>query len=123
MKVELKFADGTPTSEFDAKFLQGMLDRMAMSFYKYGRVADAFPQKIDAIASADLRLKEFKRTGNLEMLMDAANFLMIEFMHPRHKKAHFKPTDSHESPGRKWVDEKNPNARPNVENFGPPVEL
>jgi hypothetical protein len=34
-------------------------------------------------------------------------------MHPRHEKAHFRPTDSKESPGRVWHGEVNPISLPN----------
>ena len=89
-----------PTSEFSQTFLQGMVDRMGVSFHKYGRVADAYPNAVDAIASLEQRLKEYRETGNTEWLMDVANFAMIEFMHPLHPEAHYSPTDSDASPGR-----------------------
>lgn len=90
-----------PTSEFSQQFIDGMKNRMLVSFHKYGAVADAFPFKISAIKSLQDRLKLYEETGNTEWLIDAANFAMIEFMHPSHKDAHFRPTDSHESPGRR----------------------
>jgi len=92
--------------EFSKDFLQGMLDRMAMSFYKYGKVADAYPRLVNALNSMQLRLGDYKKTGNRDALIDAANFLMIEFMHPAHRSAHFRATDSHESPGRVWNGER-----------------
>lgn len=91
-------------SEYSLPFLQGMVDRMIVSFCKYGKVADAYPERVDALASLQTRLKRYEETGNTEWLMDVANFAMIEFMHPRHPGAHFKSTDSHESPGRSNVD-------------------
>lgn len=94
---------GAPESEFSFPFVQGMADRMAMSYFKYGLVRDAYPSKIDALASLDIRLQKYRETGNTEFLMDAANFAMIEYMHPKIEGAYFKPTDSHESPGRKWA--------------------
>jgi hypothetical protein len=106
--MEIKTADGVPSSEVSREFLQGMADRMAVSYCKYGRVAEAYPKRVDAIASLKLRLEKYAQTGNTEWLMDVANFAMIEFMHPRHPEAHFRPTDSRESPGRKWHGEVNP---------------
>jgi hypothetical protein len=81
---------------------------MLVSFYKYGAVANAYPDRVDAIASLQQRLKLYASgdpakgiaPGNTEYLMDAANFAMIEFMHPRHPDAHFKGTDDEGSPGR-----------------------
>jgi hypothetical protein len=91
-----------PDSEYSIPFVRGMFNRMGFSFHKYGSVTDAYPEKVDAIKSLKLRLSRYARDGNLEWLMDVANFAMIEFMHPRHPRAHFRATDSHESPGRVW---------------------
>jgi hypothetical protein len=89
-----------PESEFSRTFLAGMLARMAMSFFKYGKVRDAYPAKVDAVASLRLRLAKYEETGNTEYLMDVANFAMIEFMASRHPGAFFEATDSDRSPGR-----------------------
>ena len=106
-----------PESEFSQKFVQGMADRMAVSYAKYGRVSEAYPSRVDAVASLKARLDKYAATGNTEWLMDVANFAMIEFMHPRHEKAHYRPTDSKESPGRVWHGEVNPLDLPNrIEN-------
>jgi hypothetical protein len=93
-----------PASEVSEPFIEGMRNRMAMSFYKYGRVADAYPHKVNALESLRKRLEKYEETGNTEWLIDAANFAMIEFMCPAHVKAHYKPTDSGESPGRAAYD-------------------
>jgi hypothetical protein len=87
-------------SEFSERFVQGMADRMTTSRHKYGPVADAYPHKVNAIASLKVRLAKYEETGNTEYLMDMANFAMIEYMHPRHPRAHFKAEDSLQSPGR-----------------------
>jgi hypothetical protein len=78
---------------------------MEASKAKYGPIKDAFPHKLDAIESLMIRLDAYQNTGNTEWLVDAANFAMIEFMLPRHPKAHFRATDSHESPGRFSINE------------------
>lgn len=98
--VKVKKSEAVPISEFSDIFVQGMFDRMAVSYYKYGKVADGYPERLDAIKSLLLRLDKYKQTGNTEFLMDVANFAMIEFMCPKHPNAFFKPTDSRESPGR-----------------------
>lgn len=69
---------------------------MVMSYYKYGPIRENYKTEktIDAIGSLKLRLKEFEKTGNTELLADVANFAMIEFKYPQHPKAHYKPTDS-----------------------------
>jgi hypothetical protein len=87
-------------TEFSQVFAQKMSNAMLLSFYKYGAVAEAYPEKIDAIGSLMKRLRKYAETGNIEYLVDVANFSMIEFMHPRHPKAHYKAEDSSASPGR-----------------------
>lgn len=87
-------------SEFNEEFIQGMRDRMVVSYYKYGPISEAYPDKVNAISSLQDRLRMYAETGNIEYLIDAANFAMIEFMLPRHPKAFFKPTDDDGSPGR-----------------------
>jgi hypothetical protein len=111
--VVIEIPDAVPDTEFSERFAQGMADRMSVSYCKYGPVAEAYPSRVDAIASLKQRLEKYERDGNTEWLMDVANFAMIEFMHPRHPKAHFRATDSKESPGRKWHGEVNSNQLPN----------
>lgn len=89
-----------PDSEWSKTFLQGMLNRMGVSFHKYGYVKDGFPEKISAIESLKVRLARYEEDGNAEWLMDVANFAMIEFMCPGHSNAHYSPQDSDTSPGR-----------------------
>lgn len=85
--------------DFSEDFVQKMKNRIIVSHHKYGWVKDTYPELADAIAYLEERLALFKRTGNTEHLVDVANFAMIEFMYPRHPNAHFKGTDSDESPG------------------------
>lgn len=89
------------STEFSEPFVQGMRDRMVVSFYKYGAVKDGFPDKVNAITSLTDRLRKYAETGNTEFLIDAANFAMIEFMHPAHPNAFFEGTDADQSPGRR----------------------
>ena len=100
--MEIKWTDYIPASEFSREFAQGMADRMAVSYCKYGAVAEAYPVRVDAIESLKKRLDKYAQDGNTEWLIDVANFAMIEFMHPRHHAAHFVATDSDRSPGRVW---------------------
>lgn len=102
-------------SEVSTEFLRGMASRMALSFEKYGAVKDAYPDKVDALASLETRLRKYRETGNTEYLMDVANFAMIEYMRPRHQQAHFKAEDSHASPGRTGTDGRSIGAAPNTD--------
>jgi hypothetical protein len=91
-------------TEFSEDFVQKMKNRMIASYYKYG------PLKLNVcrlhkedntneISSLKKRLELYEATGNTEWLIDVANFAMIEFMYPQHPDAHFRATDSNESPG------------------------
>jgi len=82
--------------------LEFMCNRMAVSHHKYGQMEHKYPDNAKAIDSAMERIKLYNKTGNTEHLLDAANFLVIEHVLPSHKKAHFRATDSHESPGIKY---------------------
>ena len=88
-----------PLTEFSKTFLEGCLNRMGMSHHKYGTVAGT-KGKVDHIAGAQHRIERYQEDGNKEWLMDAANMLMCEFMIGNHPQAHYRPTDSDESPGR-----------------------
>lgn len=89
-----------PQTEFSWQFVQGMANRMAVSYHKYGAIADGFPDRINALKSLQQRLDSYLETGNTEYLIDAANFSMIEYLHPSNPDAFFKATDSDGSPGR-----------------------
>jgi hypothetical protein len=93
-----------PASEFSEDFVAKMRARMATSYFKYGPVRDAYPHKVSALESLRQRLTRYEETGNTEWLVDAGNFAMIEFMLPSHPNAHFRATDSGESPGRAAYD-------------------
>lgn len=118
-----KTVEQIDATEVSSQFIDGMRNRMRLSFYKYGPVADAYPEKVDSIGSLMQRLRLYAKgdeakgiaAGNTEYLMDAANFAMIEFMHPRHPQAYFKGTDDDGSPGRIAADTGRADKRDNAE--------
>jgi hypothetical protein len=81
------------------KFHDEMDDRMLVSHYKYGDSRLGYPDHANALKSLEKRIALYLETGNAEYLVDAANFAMIEYMHPSISHAHFKATDSDGSPG------------------------
>ena len=88
---------GEPQSQYSIPFFQGCINRMLTSFHKYGHVKTAVTV-IDCIESSRQRVRKYQESGNTEFLMDAANYLMMEYMHPSHEKAHFDAESR--SPGR-----------------------
>ena len=91
-------------TEFSEDFVKKMRNRMIVSFYKYGPIATAYPNKLDAIKSSLARITKYHETSNMEYLVDAANFVMIEFMRPAKSGAHFTAEGSEQSPGRITTD-------------------
>ena len=90
-----------PATEFSEEFVEAARKRMAVSYHKYGAVRDGMERgAVKAIDSGLLRIQKYLETGNTEWLIDAANFMMMEFMFTQHPEAHYRPTDSDESPGR-----------------------
>lgn len=103
----------TPKTEYSEEFWRGMVARMGISFHKYGPVKDTHENNPENVRQ---RLKAYAETGNTEYLMDAANYCMMEFMHPVHPNAHFTPTDDDGSPGIVLHGSSKP--RRNVDNQG-----
>lgn len=94
-----------PKSEVDPFFLQGMVNRMAVSHHKYGFVARSCGPAgtIDPVASLLNCVAKYEETRNAEYLMDAANYAMIAHMCPR-QGDFFQATDSDGSAGLVKVD-------------------
>lgn len=92
-------------TEFSEDYVSKMKNRMITSFYKYGPVAKNAKLGNDAIKDLKKRLCLYEETGNTEWLVDVGNFAMIEFVYPRHLNAHFRATDSNESPGVEGITE------------------
>jgi hypothetical protein len=94
-------AAGVPETEFDPNFAVKMIAAMMVSYHKYGRVADAYPLKFDAASDIRARMSKYRQTGNKHYLVDAANFAMIEAMHPApERNAAWGTNDAADSPGR-----------------------
>ena len=102
-----------PDSECDREFLQGMVNRRAHAFIKYGSVHAN--KREDFLRSLEARLAKYRADGNTEWLVDVAVYAWVEFMNPRHPDAHFRATASHESPGNYMQGEINPTTRRNTD--------
>lgn len=99
MEYKIKISDKVPTDQVSPEFVQGMFDRMAMGFYNYGPIKLNFPENYNALKGCQQRIQKYKKTKNTEWLIDAANFLMIEFLRPSLSGAYFEATSKRESPG------------------------
>ncbi len=88
------------STEYSIEFDELRKKMMVMGFYKYGPLKDNIDnQAYDMLDSLKVRLEHFEKTKNVEYLADVANFCMMIFMYPDKFGAHYKPTDSNNSPG------------------------
>ena len=88
------------TEEYSERFDQLRKNRVETSFYKYGPAKKNFQTgNVQALSTMERCIEKYNSTGNTEYLVDAANYIMFEFMYPQHPKAHFKATDSKDSAG------------------------
>lgn len=86
--------------EYSDRFDQLRKNRVEVSYYKYGPARANFATgNVQALPTMEKCIEKYNATGNTEYLLDAANYLMFEFMFPQHEKAHFKSTDSKDSAG------------------------
>lgn len=91
--------DSILKSQYSEQFDKERKHRVEVSYYKYGPARDNFARgRVDAIKTAELCLDVFKKDGNTEHLVDAANYLMFRYMYP-YPGEYFKPTDSSGSVG------------------------
>lgn len=87
-----------PKGQHSPEFWELMKNRVIVGYHKYGPVCERH-HEYDFLENVRERMRQYEKTGNTEFLVDAANFLMFEFMYPSHPDGHFRATDSHESPG------------------------
>ena len=86
--------------EYSEIFDELRKNRVKTSFHKYGSAKINFGEKlVEALPTAQLCVEKYKATGNTEYLVDAANYLMFEFMYPQQEGAFFQATSSGESAG------------------------
>ena len=85
--------------DYSIEFDKLRQNRVELSHYKYGAARDNFATgRVDALKTAELCLDAFKRDGNTEHLVHAANYLMFRYMYPMPGES-FRATDSSESVG------------------------
>lgn len=86
-------------TEYSEQFDKERKARIETSYHKYGPAVKNFGEgRVDAIKTCELCLEAFKKDGNTEHLVDAANYLMFRFKYPLPGES-FRPTDSSGSVG------------------------
>ena len=82
--------------------VQLAVNRMMHSYYKHPYLSARFPENVDALGCLRARLAEYEKTGNTEMLIDCANYCLIESILPSVPDAYFKALEPHETPDTVW---------------------
>jgi len=79
--------------EWSNKFEKLMRNRLLFGAYRYGPMGSKDKNNYDRMKYAIEKIMEYKRTGNAECLVDAANMMMLEFEESNHPKFHFQSAD------------------------------
>lgn len=82
-------------TEWCEEYEQLRRNRMVMGALRYGLLVDPRKWNYDLVAGLQRKLDHYQDTGNTEALVDAGNYLMLEFMRPSHPEAHFRGEDHH----------------------------
>ena len=85
--------------DFSEEFITKMKNAIETSHYKYGWASKTYPELAQAIKCVQERLDLYNKTHNKELLIDIANFAMLEYLYPTYGDAKYTPTDSDDSPG------------------------
>lgn len=82
--------------------VQMTVNRVMHSYFKHPYLSARFPDNVDALGCLQARLAEYNKTGNTEMLLDCANYCLIEATLPFHPNAHFRVLNPEEAPATVW---------------------
>lgn len=84
-------------SNWSSKFERLMRNRLAMGALRYGMIKRqaTLGSPFDVLGAIKPKLDGYKRTGNTEYLVDAANYLMLVFEIDPHPNKHFQSLDDH----------------------------
>lgn len=84
-------------TEWSPEFEQHMRNRLLMGALRYGLLADKKknPNKWDLLKALRSKIKGYLKTHNKEYLVDAANYLLLEFECPSIPNTFFKALDDH----------------------------
>lgn len=85
---------GRPDDRKILTFMQKMADRMGFGFIRHQDKKAVDPAQ-DYLARLEKAIERYKSTGNLEFLVDAANYCYLESVASLHPNQHWKSGDSH----------------------------
>jgi hypothetical protein len=88
--------------QFSEDFIRKKKARVFVGYHRYGPNTQYAQKKLEykILDTVRKRLDEYERTGNQEHLVDAANYLMIEYKAPQHPNAHFESIEEEDASKR-----------------------
>lgn len=80
-------------SEWSPRFEELMRNRLLMGAFRYGLLNAPGKKKWDRMARIHEEVQLYQETGNLEYLVDVANYCLLEFEESTHPNKHFRAAD------------------------------
>ena len=87
-------------TEWSPRFEAAMRARLVMGALRYGRLHSEGKAQYDYVGAIESRLKVYRKTGNIEILVDIADLALLEFEDGRHPKRHYRALDDNAETGR-----------------------
>jgi hypothetical protein len=75
-------------TEWSPDFERHMRIRLLLGSMRYGLLGSTCKPHYDRVQGIKDRIDEYKKTGNLDLLVDVANFALLEFVEGRHPNRH-----------------------------------
>jgi hypothetical protein len=85
---------GIENTEWSDEFEKYQRDRLIMGALRYGKLYAKDKVQYDRISGMKRYIEEYLNTGNLECLVDVANYCILEFVNGNHPNKHFSTGDS-----------------------------
>ena len=80
-------------TEWSSEFEQLMRNRLIMGSIRYERFNHPDKPDYNRVGAIDRKFALYKKTGNTELLVDIANYCLLEFVFSTHPLKHFHATD------------------------------
>ena len=85
--------DNIEQTEWSKEFEILQRNRLIMGAIRYQRILAPDKPQLDRISGMLKYIKEYQETGNLECLVDIANYCLLEFVEGKHPNKHFYSSD------------------------------
>ena len=83
-------------SQWSEEFERLQRNRLVLGALRYGNIGAKGKAEYDRISCIINRSKKYKRSGNLEFIVDVTNLCMLEFVEGDHPNKHFNSIDDGE---------------------------